>query len=199
LNKTINVLITVVSLFAILGLASVNTAYATPRILKQANLVYSTSVEPIETPTTPWMPVPGNQVSNFKLKLDGSSTTWYYLNIKFIKPLQPNGLFAFYLTPPPASDTAFWTYWANKGVTSAADPTTWQGLMWQIITASKPMFYLSSDGLGKYMLVDGLQYLASGGTVLNNLRLNGDYPLGSYTFSCADPPLDGITMTITFR
>jgi hypothetical protein len=58
--------------------------------------------------------------------------------------------------------------------------------MWPIINGLAPMFYLKVD-LGTYMLVDGLQ----GGN--NPLRLNGDYPLGTYTFTGIE------TMTITFR
>jgi hypothetical protein len=184
--KTINVLMAVVCIFATLGLASVNAA--SPRYFKQVNLVYSTD-------GTNWTPVAGNQVSDFKLKLDGSATTWYYLNIKFIKPLQPDGLYPFYLTPP--TDAAFWAYWQGRGVYSGC-VGTWEPIMWLIITGQQPMFYLSASG-GTYMLVDGLQYLASGGSVINNLRLNGDYPLGSYTFTCDTAPLSDIAMTIMFR
>ena len=46
---------------------------------------------------------------------------------------------------------------------------------------------------------DGLQYLAFG--LVNPLRLNGDYPTGSYTFVC-DVHLGGVKfpmMTIVFK
>ena len=116
-----------------------------------------------------------------------------------IKPLQTDGYYPFYLVAPSVTDTAFWDYWAAKGVTSSA-LGTWQEVMWYILhgVTGCPMFYLKASG-GNYMLVDGLQKLTM--SVDNPLRLNGDYPLGSYTFIAMPDagPLAGITMTIMFR
>ena len=198
MNKTSKVLVTAICLLAI---STVGFANATPRTLKECNLLYSTSVDPVTVPTTPWMPVPGNQVSDFKLKLDGSPTTWYYLDIKFIKPTLIAGLTTFKLTPP--TDPAFWTYWAAKGVTASAPPGTWQYVMWNIINGKYAMFGLKSDGNGNYMLVDALQHIISGGLVDNPLRLNGDYPKGTYTFTyfagTLGMGLNDVVMTIMFR
>ena len=144
--------------------------------------------------------VAGNQVSGFKLKLDGNPDTWYYLGIKFIKPQSDNGVFPFYLTPP--TDTAFWDYWEAKGVTATA--TGWQAIMWQIINGNLPMFALGVTVDGYCMLIDSLQFYS--GSVLEPLRLNGDYPHGTYVFTGGVgfyPPFseyfDGISMTITIR
>ena len=86
MNKTSKVVIAVICLLAISTVGFVN---ATPRLLKQANMVYWTSLNPKE------LPVPGNQVSDFKLKLDGSPTTWYYLGVKFVKPTYPEAAYMF--------------------------------------------------------------------------------------------------------
>jgi hypothetical protein len=194
LNKIVKMSITFVLIFAI---ASIGFASATPRTLKELNLLYSTSVNPVTVPDSAWLPVAGNQVSGFKLKLDGSATTWYYLNIKYIKPTLPTGLDTFHLTPP--TDPAFWTYWENKGVTSSAPSGTWQFWMWRIISGQSAMFGLTSDGNGNYMLVDGFQKITTGAD--NPLRLNGDYPTGTYTFTNFYDSLGlaDLVITITFK
>mgnify|MGYP001765886200 CR=1 FL=1 len=195
MNKMTRVL--VIALVCILAASTSGLANATPRTLKQVNLLYSTSVEPTTVPDTPWLPVAGNQVSDFKLKLDGSATTWYYLDIKFIKPTLPAGLTTFKLTPP--TDPAFWAYWAAKGVDGSATMVTWQQVMWNIINGNAAMFGLTSDGNGNYMLVDGLQKILGQGD--NPLRLNGDYPKGTYTFTVFydNLGLANQVMTITFK
>ena len=191
----------------ILGIATIGFANATPRLLKQCNMLYSTSENPDK-----WLPVAGNQVSDFKLKLD-ASVEWYYLDIKFIKPTLPEGYYMFWLTPPSATDTAFWNYWADKGVTASAPLGTWQFIMWRIIrpTGTRlPMFALYSDGEGNYKLCDGLlRFYADARQAI--LRVNGDYPKGIYTFTCnaavspTEPfePINNIlentVMTIEFR
>lgn len=230
LNKTVKVAIAVA---LILAMASIGFANAVPRpVLQQVNLLYSTSVEPVRVPDTPWLPVAGNQISDFKLKLDGDPNSWYYLDIKFIKPeLSTQGVYLFYLTVPPDEGTAFWNYWAAKDVTEAhflahffanPNPTTWpwQSWMWLIIHGIKPpgmdyyqvpMFGLRYDG-EEYDLRDALVQYSSQATLSSPLRLNGDYPLGTYTFTCKgaktvtqpyeDLPINilaGVSMTITFR
>jgi hypothetical protein len=222
LNKTVRVSFAVI---LILAIASIGFANATPRLLKECNMVYWTS----DNPTLKG--VPGNQVSGFKLTLNGNTDPnfWYYLNIKFLKPSSgeplPAGVYMFYLTPPSTADEAFWFYWQAKGVTLAnfmahiSDPVPtwpWQSFMWLIIHGfgahTLPMFGLYSDGAGNYELRDGLVHFASGSTVVSPLRLNGDYPKGTYTFTCLDATetqipynhlaenvLDAVSMTITFR
>jgi hypothetical protein len=55
--------------------------------------------------------------------------------------------------------------------------------MWEIISGNDPMFYLrveESGGSLSYMLVDGFEKLTGGGDT--RLKVNGDYPFGTYTF-----------------
>jgi hypothetical protein len=208
MNKAARVSIAVV---LILAVASIGFANATPKPLKQANMVYWTSLDPKP------LPVPGNQVSDFKLTLD-ESVEWYYLDIKFTKPTLPIGAYQFYLDPPKDAD--FWTYWADKGVTPAAMYPSWQWWMWRIISGTPvgslgpiPMFALYSYGDGTYYLNDALTFynsLSPGPPVLAPLRLNGDYPKGTYTFTCnaflqipgsttTDNYLDGVSISVMFR
>jgi hypothetical protein len=197
MNKTVRVAFTVA---LILAIASIGFANATPKTLKEANLLYSTSENPDK-----WLPVAGNQVSDFKLKLDGNPDTWYYLDIKFIKPEIADSeiLFGFFLVPP--TDPAFWTYWTSKGVTASAPMgpgplPNWQWVMWRIINGRFPMFGLHCDGAGNYDLYDALMEYAF--DIVSPLRLNGDYPKGAYSFTCKLPAgsvLDGTVMTIDIR
>jgi len=128
--------------------------------------------------TTTWIPVPGTFADGFTLALDPVNP-YYYLdtaNLVVNRPIE-DGSYPFYLdtTTLPAG---FEAYWAAKGVVSGAGG--WQGVMYQIITGAQPMFYLKVTGTS-YDLVDGLQFLAGAGE--NPLRVSGDYPFGTYTFT----------------
>jgi hypothetical protein len=83
--------------------------------------VFTCSTHVLEKINT-WLPVAGNQVSDFNLKLDGNPDTWHYLDIKFIKPTLPDEFYSFFLVSPPSTDTAFWNYWSARGVTASAPP-----------------------------------------------------------------------------
>lgn len=214
-NRKIGVSFVFALIFVI---GAVGLVSATPRLMKECNMVYWTSDD------STLRGVAGNQVSGFKLKLDGDPDTWFYLNIKFIKPDLPEGVYMFWMTPPSESDTAFWDYWAVKEVTATSswgsNPSwpSWQWIMWRIIHGESgqygylPMFGLVSDGAGNYELHDGLVHFASQFTVESPMRLNGDYPHGTYTFTClgatgtvypypklSENALEGVVMTITVR
>ena len=212
MRKAMTVLITVALMLAI---ATIGFANATPRPLKECNLLYSTSENPDK-----WMPVPGNQVSGFKLTID-PAVEWYYLDIKFIKPTLPQGVYMFYLTPP--EDPDFWAYWDDKGVNDDApmlvpNPTpppalvlNWKFVMWHIINGDACIFGLYSDGAGDYQMRDALVWFASKMTVRTDFRVNGDYPKGTYTVTCLDATntespydpipnvIEDVSFTITFR
>ena len=89
-------------------------------------------------------------------------------------------------------------YWTAKGVVSGA--SGWQGVMYQIITGSQPIFYVYKTTGGDYQLIDGLQYQIGSG--MQPLRISGDYPLWTYTYDgtlnsstiCSSP----LTITMTF-
>jgi hypothetical protein len=211
-----------VCILSISSLGLVNAA-TTWKPFKQCNMVYWTS----EDPTL--YGVAGNQVSDFKLSLDGNPDTWYYLDIKSIKPDISVGseyscaVFPFYLDQESLADNeAFWNYWETKLAEPLANGEMWAFLMYWILQSDFPMFMLKATPTGQYMLVDYLQFAAEFdgvNFVFNPLRINGDYPQGTYTFvghgnpaedfavgiypdndyDYLDNPLSDVTMTITFR
>ncbi len=169
---------------AIASMALLPAVSAAPRPLKQLKLMYSTD-------GTVWTHVPGNQVSDFKLKLN-PAVEWYYLDVMSLKPKDAiaDGLYGFYVASYP---DGFFDYWASRGVVAGA--SGWQAIMWEIINGNEPIFYLDVEG-ADYMLVDGLQYLAGAG--VQNLRVNGDYYLGTYAYT-GDIMGNQITMQILFK
>ncbi len=116
-----------------------------------------------------------------------------------------------FLTPPTGDlGTAFYLYWFHRGVAASASFGTWQWLMWRIIRPAglqMPMFVLASDGEGNYDLLDGLQYAAyklyPNKPLAGPLRLNGDYPKGTYTFTSDleihDPADFAVEISIEFK
>ncbi len=148
-----------------------------------------------------WSNAYGNFVDGFTMLLD-PLVTFHYLdaeNLVVNRPLA-NDLYPFYLDISSLPGD-FYTYWAARGVTAGASGG-WEEIMWDIITVVEPMFYLKVDGMSTD-LVDGLQYLASGGTLEEPLRLNGDYPLGIYAFSGSVEDqygfTDDVSISITFN
>lgn len=128
-----------------------------------------------------WAPASGSLASGFNVGLN-PATEWYYLNVTDIVVNRPlvDGMHPFYLTSYP---DGYLDYWAAKGVDGTppyAEP--WMPVMLEIINGNQPIFYLRVNGEPP-MLVDGLQFIASGGTMINPLRINGNYFPGSYTFS----------------
>lgn len=152
----------------------------------------------------------------YQLTLDDNPNTFYYLNVSQMTPAPQNGYYFFLLNPP--TDPAFLEYWAAKGVTpNMSDDGTWQSVMSRIIDGDMPIFLLRVEN-GKYMLVDGLQFWYAFDTLdnvanvpLNPLRLNGDYPAGTYTFNgnigiglnwnimIQYPDLNGYNFTMTIK
>lgn len=147
-----------------------------------------------------WEPVVGTFADGFALTLDPVND-YYYLDTENLVVNRPiaDGSYPFFLDQT-ALPTGFAAYWDAKGVTASADPASWQGVMYQIITGAQPMFYLKVDGTS-YDLIDGLQFLIGQGE--NPLRVSGDYPFGTYTFTgdVADEwgYTDDVTVDITFN
>lgn len=128
-----------------------------------------------------WTPISGTLADVYEMILDGTEN-FHYLDINKLTasgPVDEGTLHPFYLDTSDLP-TGFNDYWAAKGVDQTADPLSWQGQMYLIITGDQPMFYLNKTG-DDYTLVDGLQYALDQG--LQTLRINGDYPLGDYTFT----------------
>jgi len=128
---------------------------------------------------TDWSPIIGNLEDGYSMVLDPANT-YEYLDIDTLvaAPVLTDVMHEFYFDAFRAPD-GFWEYWAVKGVVE--DATGWQGLMWSIINGEQPMFYLEVTASGtEFALVDGLQYQFD--ETKAPLRVNGDYPLGTYHF-----------------
>jgi len=126
-----------------------------------------------------WSPIIGNLADGYSMVLDPANT-YEYLDVATLSatPVLTDGLHEFYFDAFRAPD-GFWTYWAAQGVIEGA--TGWQGIMWAIINGEQPMFYLNVSASGtKFALVDGLLYQLD--ETISPLRVNGNYPLGTYHF-----------------
>jgi minor extracellular serine protease Vpr len=150
---------------------SVDITFLAPFALTDLDLFSSVNL-------STWTLVPGNFADGFVMPID-PAVLYYYLdtdNLVVNRPIE-DGSYPFYLDQA-ALPAGYLTYWAGKGVVSGA--TGWQGVMYQIITGAQPMFYLKVAGTS-YDLIDGFQFLIGEGE--NPLRVNGEYPLGTYTFT----------------
>lgn len=165
-------------------------------------ILESVSIKAATNPLGPWAPVSGNLTDGYSMSLD-PSVPFYYLDIDQLAistPAAVNGFGAFLLTGtyPPS----FFDYWNQKGVNASAVEPHWEYYMWRIINGIDPMFYILNTG-SRYTLIDGLQHHVSSGTLLNPLRVSGDYPPDTYTFTgelfsemnCTTPPQ---VVSITF-
>ncbi len=105
-----------------------------------------------------WEDVYGDLGSGFRMALY-PEVEFHYLDVSAVSVNHTlaNGYYGFYLdvTDLPGD---FYTYWAAKGVTSGADPASWQYQMWQIISGAQPMFYLKVGTSPEYQLIDGLVF-----------------------------------------
>lgn len=134
-----------------------------------------------------WLPVAGSFATEFEMCID-ELVQYHYLDVATVSStLNPLAVTtpatvdqnAFYLDISSVP-SGFYTYWNNKGVNISA-VGGWEEIMWDIINGTAPMFYLTYNGTD-YDLIDGLQYQASGGLLVNPLRISNDYPAGTYTF-----------------
>ena len=125
-----------------------------------------------------WDPVNGNLNTGFILELN-SSINYYYIDVQYgsSNVALKQGMYGFNITSYPSD---FFDYWNDKGVNSGASPGSWQAHMYDIINGLSPTFYLNVDANQDLSIVDGLNYDFNG--VIDTLRVNGDYPLGSYSY-----------------
>lgn len=127
-----------------------------------------------------WYDVDGTLTTGFTLPLN-ESQIYYYLNIKYASTnvLLKEGFYGFNVTSYPSN---FFDYWATKGVDASSTPGTWQAHMWTIINGQSPTFYIHVDADQNLELIDGLQrdYLGDDTALL---RVNGEYPLGEFSYS----------------
>jgi len=150
---------------------------ATPNFV-EAELITSTD-------KVDWEAAWGNFQNGYLVRLD-ENVEYYYLdlgeNTSTTVPIMPD-MYPFYLDPSTVPD-GFYEYWESKGVFEGCTGD-WQPIMWEIIIGNWPTFYIDvmETDAGQYMLVDGLQYIASEGLLVDFLRVNGLYPHGTYKYT----------------
>ena len=160
-----------------------------------------------------WTALPGNQFPVCHPKLDGNPETWYYLEVTFIKPQIPlatpiGEVYGFFLDLDTITENPeFAAYWDAKDVNeeyALANPLSRQAVMWKIINGTNlPMFSLGV-GPNRAALFDGLLGILNPDMSVDPgpVRLNGDYPRGTYVFTggkglfTQDTYLEGVTITI---
>lgn len=120
---------------------------------------------------TDWNSVPG-----FSYCLD-PAVEWYYFDATLTSSVDLAAENEFFLVPP-VGNADFDAYWAAKLPQLAL--AGWADEMSAILAGTAPMFYLTWDGTD-YELIDGFQRAIGHGD--NPLRINGDYPEGTYEFT----------------
>lgn len=136
-----------------------------------------------------WDSLEGDLCSGYKMPL-ALSNPYEYIDVDtLVGSIENDGDYPFLLDEDrvPAD---FYEYWADKGVVAGETEFAWQAQMWRIISGQEPMFYLSVTGTD-YHLIDGFSFLMDGTT--ESLKVNGDYPLGHYTF---EGTVDGNYMVV---
>jgi len=160
------------------------------------NVVSSLDVTAVQlsssTDTVNWALLGGSLISGYQMALEPTED-WYYLDVYSLNStrLLANDLYPFYFGTVP---DGFFDYWAGRGVTAAADPVTWQGVMWKILQNELPIFYLKVDG-ANFTLVDGLTYELHG--IETPLRIEGTYWPGLYEFTGLVEDEYGFTDTLS--
>ena len=128
-----------------------------------------------------WEAAEGSFATGFTIYLDAEAGTWYYLDVDTLTAnvdLKVCELNPFYLKDVDSEDFVDW--WADKF--AEWDNETWEAAMQSIIDGGEPMFYLHYTDEGDYWLIDGFTYLVSSETMKGPLRLDSEYPPGTYTF-----------------
>jgi len=165
------------------GMASVGCCDVGPRF---TSLKLETTVD-VAAGKTKWEGVAGALATGYSLGL-APAVAYHYLDVSdnpveatVDRPLAED-LYGFYLGEHPAGYDA---YWEALGANAGADTGSWQEHMYRIVTGVEPIFYLKVDaGPGPgYTLVDGLQLDYAPPGAEEYFRVDGDTPLGDYTFS----------------
>ncbi len=150
-----------------------------------------------------WSEVPGLLGHGYTMALDPGNE-FEYLDVQDLiaDPALDDDLYAFFLDPYNVPE-GFLAYWADRGVDGNephAEP--WMDVMWEIINGREPIFYLEvSQGGTQFDLLDGLLYQLD--ETKAPLQVNGDYPLGTYSFggevqAGGEPEYLNVQITFTY-
>ena len=164
------------------------------------SLELETSVDPAAD-RADWEGVAGTLATGFSLGL-APAVTYHYLDVSdnpgettVDRPLAED-LYGFYLGEHPAGYDA---YWDALGVNAGAATGSWQEHMYRIVTGLEPIFYLKVDAGPGYKLVDGLQLDYAPPGTEEYFRVNGDTPLGDYTFTGSVRDYFGVEGSMTIQ
>ena len=160
-------------------------SYEEPDIMR-IDLEYS------EYPAVLYNDTYGSLRAGYSIPIDSSEID-YYMRIKDISVygVLSNGFYGFYISSYPSG---FFTYWASEGVDAGAAPGSEEAHMWKIINGDSPSFYIHVEEIDfeqVITLVDGL-YKDYYGIYNSPYRINGDIPLGMYSYTGSVTSLDGI-------
>lgn len=186
---------TVFVLLVLLCMAVAPIVAAAPKHqLQQLQLRYTTT-NPDVYDDAVWTPMAGNEISGFKMNL-ADSVDYYYLDVMKLREIKgadqiPSPGIAFKLLSRTVDDATWDAFWAGKGANSAGDP--WQVLLYNIKEGNAPIFALDITE-ENYGLIDYFSFSVF--HEFNTLRIDGDYPSGTYTYY--SPYMDW-TITITFK
>ncbi len=131
-----------------------------------------------------WFTVDGNMGDGFNMQLD-PSIPFYFLDftIETVTDMPITEAHYPFLLKTDNLPAGFYEYWAAKGVFDGCTGT-WEPTMWQIISGQEPLFFVKAftkkDAGQSFMLVDGLTKLLGGPDEV--MKVNGDFPLGTYSF-----------------
>ena len=168
---------------AVLSAIALVLVLAVPAMAAKPNLTFVTHL------TQDGAQLGGNQTSGFVVVTSGVPGGMYTLGLTKTNanPGLETGIWPFYLDISSVQQDVLSAYfWAKWGPGSGHYiPAYWNQIELQI-DGTVPFFYVAYGGLGyEVSLADGFTYALSGGTIFDNLRMDTDYPVGTYTYTGA--------------
>jgi hypothetical protein len=140
-------------------------------------------------------PIPGTLATGFALTLGGQAGTLH--EITLVDPSAApvalkDGMYPFYLHSHGMQKHILWDYFSGKGW-----PADYLKQIHREIAGGSPFFYLKAEG-GVYTLVDGFSYKMFG-TDTQTLRIDDDYPVGTYMYKGHLKAVDNSLVQINVR
>jgi hypothetical protein len=123
------------------------------------------------------IPIVGTLATGFSTTLGGTAGVFHDISLtnSGATPAIKNGMYAFSLKAEGPQKASLSDYFSAKGL-----PEAWYDQIRSEIVGGSPFFYLKADN-GAYSLVDGFSY-AVFGTTFQTLRIDDDYPAGTYVY-----------------